>query len=52
MVTRALLHHGRDQVLWNTTKAEATDEKGVTRLDILDSLLCTRENLLAKASES
>ena len=49
MVARVLLHHGSDQVLRDAAEAEATDEQRVTRLDVLDCLLCARENLLGEA---
>ena len=50
MVACAFLDHGTDKIFWDAAKTEATDKQRVARLDVLDCLLCAREDLLSEAS--
>ena len=50
VVSRSLLDHGTDQVLRDATETETANKQRVTRLDVLDCLLCAREDLLSEAS--
>ena len=50
MVSRSLLDHGTDQVLWDATETETADKQCVACLDVFDCLLCAWEDLLSEAS--
>ena len=52
MIPCSFLDHCPDQLLRYSTETKSTNEERIARLNVLDGLLGTRENLLAEAAES
>ena len=43
-----MLHHRRDQILWDSIQAKASDHESIPRLDVLDGFLGACHNLGGK----